>query len=111
MTIDPRLDATLCFVKIPPPSAISSEKDEEDNDEDEDNEEEENNDDDDDDDDDDDGNPWKSGDVGGFECYIEAEDNAHETAASAEVKQLTVCLISFIHIYTYMYIQMKAAWN
>ena len=58
MTTIPRLDATLCFVKLM--------QDEEGDEEDEDCE---------------DGDKWDSGDVGGFECYIEADTDEGSDAA------------------------------
>lgn len=76
MTVEPRLDATLCFVALQSASHSDDTKEVVD---------EENDDADDDEDDDEDyDNVWASGDVGGFECYIEADADA-ETAEAAEV--------------------------
>ena len=87
MTKEPRLDATLCFVKDDDSSGAggsgvtagakvaSADKDAEcDDDEEEEEEEGEAE------------GPWSSGDVGGFECYIEAEEG-DDNAEAAEVFQ------------------------
>ena len=85
MTTVPRLDATLCFVagdvaagaRAGPPPPSKEEEDDEDEDEDEEENDEE---------DEEEGSPWSSGDVGGFECYIEAETKeGGDTAEAAEV--------------------------
>ena len=88
ITKDPRLDSTLCFVE----SSLQStgqgssfeEKDEEDEDEDDDEED----DDEGIEDDEEDGGPsyddeWASGDLGGFECYIEADHRDNGEAAES----------------------------
>ena len=78
MTKEPRLDATLCFVKDDYSSGgggvaaganvATSDGDDDDEEEGEDE------------------GPWSSGDVGGFECYIEAEEG-DDNAEAAEVFQ------------------------
>lgn len=93
MTQEPRLDATLCFVKDDFVSPSMEEKkieqkknEEDDNDNDDEEDEDEEEEDEDDDDDEEEGGVWSSGDVGGFECYI-AADSTEETAEAAEVFQ------------------------
>ena len=112
MTKIPRLDATLCFVdegersdsgevekevekevkkevkkEISKGGDMKSKSDERKNDKEDDGNDDDNSDEGDDDDeedeDDDGGGPWESGDVGGFECYIEAD--MQDTAEAAEV--------------------------
>lgn len=74
MTRDPRLDATLCFVKHIPPQLVELEGG---NQESADEEKEA------DDDEDSVADVWGSGDIGGFECYMEKEEE--NSAEAAEV--------------------------
>ena len=74
MTRDPRLDATLCFVKHIPPQLVELEGG---NQESADDEKEA------DDDEDSVADVWGSGDIGGFECYMEKEEE--NSAEAAEV--------------------------
>jgi hypothetical protein len=68
MTQTPRLDATLCFVNEKVGKTDNKGGGKKDDDEEVDNEEG------DEEEDDADIGPWDSGDVGGFECYIEADE-------------------------------------
>lgn len=92
MTQEPRLDATLCFVKddtiitSEQTKTVKGKKDGKKEDYDDDDDDEEEDDDDDDEEEEEEGGVWNSGDVGGFECYIEV-DSTEETAEAAEVFQ------------------------
>jgi len=92
MTPVPRLDATLCFVGgagagTGAGAAPAKRRDDEDEDEDEEDEDEEE-DEEEEESEENEGeeDPWASGDVGGFECYIEADHKeGGDTAEAAEV--------------------------
>ena len=83
MTKEPRLDATLCFVKddddgsggVAAGAKVATADEDDEHDDDKEEEEEGG-----------DEGPWSSGDVGGFECYIEAEEG-DDNAEAAEVFQ------------------------
>jgi hypothetical protein len=75
MTRKPRLDATLCFVDTGIESMTTGGRGEAEEEEEEEEEEEC------------DGGEWEGGDLGGYECYVAAEDNADEHLEAAEVFQ------------------------